>query len=621
MAAAPRPRSLFSSLLPSTIPASPTTRLPVMSPVGTTSSPQLSQAKRVAKLVGKIEDDAASKRLSREQSTEHDPELVRQMDRLAINLVRQAATKPREDDDQVVKRKSIKVLLAAASTSTPLPSPRATKVPAKSDLRPSPAMVANATVSPTSGISLTRLVSLFSSNPSLSTQQAVTKVIDPMTEGALLARYLTSQGSSAIRSTATAYVAHDSMQPVNDLLDALLTALGVDNTFVHVPELCAQGLFDFDVMKRIGKVVFVLPDARVSTLYDVEHVYRLFLCTQWAEVRITLCMPPRSEQTLIDTIAQDEFTPALISDIYQLVNYDHASSEVQAEAVKRIREAGLFKVRESVQAVLRKFLLEDMCAKALKQYPDQQANIKTTMGSIHFIAGEFATALECFEQACASSPKATHLMYLGTCLASLNRHMDAVPVLERALQAATAAMAPSSEILTALAQSYVATGRTWEARDFLEKALRVDRDAHLGNPHASVAEDLVVLATYLADFNEPGQAKKLLEEALDMNERLFGKNSVQVAGVLNHLGILLADGGHFSQAKPHLERALAIRERGQPESFEAGQAMNVLAFLLLNTGDMAEARSMGQRALKVFEQCVEADDPLLVESRRLWEEE
>jgi len=74
----------------------------------------------------------------------------------------------------------------------------------------------------------------------------------------------------------------------------------------------------------------------------------------------------------------------------------------------------------------------------------------------------------------------------------------------------------------------------------------------------------------------------------------------------------------YKEAREYLERALRVREANDAHSFETAQALNVLAFLLLQVGEAAKANALGSRACDVFARHVAADDALLVACRALW---
>jgi tetratricopeptide (TPR) repeat protein len=87
-------------------------------------------------------------------------------------------------------------------------------------------------------------------------------------------------------------------------------------------------------------------------------------------------------------------------------------------------------------------------------------------------------------------------------------------------------------------------------------------------------------------------------------------------GQLNAADLARKIGGYFlsvarySDARPLLERALAIRERVLgAEHSDTAASLNNLAILLQDQGDLAAARPFHQRALAIYEKVPGAEHP------------
>jgi tetratricopeptide (TPR) repeat protein len=81
-----------------------------------------------------------------------------------------------------------------------------------------------------------------------------------------------------------------------------------------------------------------------------------------------------------------------------------------------------------------------------------------------------------------------------------------------------------------------------------------------------------------------------------------GLGHPDTATSLNNLARLLQAQGNLRRARPHFERALAIREKMLgPEHLATAQSLNNLACLVEAQGDLVRARSLFERALAIHE--------------------
>jgi tetratricopeptide (TPR) repeat protein len=106
------------------------------------------------------------------------------------------------------------------------------------------------------------------------------------------------------------------------------------------------------------------------------------------------------------------------------------------------------------------------------------------------------------------------------------------------------------------------------------------------------------------------QARPLLERALAMRERALGGAHPDTAETLNGLALLLKVKGDLAAARPLLERALATRETVLgPEHPDTATSLNNLAFLLQEQDDFAAARPLFERALAIWEKTLGPEHP------------
>lgn len=104
------------------------------------------------------------------------------------------------------------------------------------------------------------------------------------------------------------------------------------------------------------------------------------------------------------------------------------------------------------------------------------------------------------------------------------------------------------------------------------------------------------------------QAKPFVERALAIREELFGPEHSDTAASLINLGYLLRAQGDVAGARPHYERALAIHEKASgPDHPNTAAGLVNLANVLRAQGDFEAARALLERALKIDENFYEAD--------------
>ena len=101
------------------------------------------------------------------------------------------------------------------------------------------------------------------------------------------------------------------------------------------------------------------------------------------------------------------------------------------------------------------------------------------------------------------------------------------------------------------------------------------------------------------------QAEGLLEEALELAERLSGPESLQVAGVLNELGMVCKYSGRFDDGREHYDRALAIlTSRIGPEASDVAAIYHNLGGLEHARGDFAAAEPYARSAVSIRERAL-----------------
>jgi tetratricopeptide (TPR) repeat protein len=106
-------------------------------------------------------------------------------------------------------------------------------------------------------------------------------------------------------------------------------------------------------------------------------------------------------------------------------------------------------------------------------------------------------------------------------------------------------------------------------------------------------------------------ARPLYERALAIREKVNGPDALATGSALNNLANLLQDQGDLVAARPLFERALAIAEaKGDLGLSVISTRLNNVANLLRAQGDFAAARPLFERALAVSEKVHGSEHPL-----------
>jgi len=118
---------------------------------------------------------------------------------------------------------------------------------------------------------------------------------------------------------------------------------------------------------------------------------------------------------------------------------------------------------------------------------------------------------------------------------------------------------------------------------------------------------------------------EMVEVAFSLGQSLYGQARYREAAeklreanalrsddvsIINYLGLALLQAGHYAEAEPLFNRALAIREKALGADHpDTSTSLNNLAFLYNSQGKYAEAEPLYKRALAIFEKTLGAEHP------------
>src|SRR5262245_37189565 len=110
------------------------------------------------------------------------------------------------------------------------------------------------------------------------------------------------------------------------------------------------------------------------------------------------------------------------------------------------------------------------------------------------------------------------------------------------------------------------------------------------------------------------EAKPLLEKALAIRERMFGSDALIVGASVNNLGEVYFQQGQYREAEPLLKRALTILERCRgPDHPDVAISLNNLAVLYGTAGQLDRVEPLLVRALAILEKALAPDDPAVAD--------
>ena len=158
-----------------------------------------------------------------------------------------------------------------------------------------------------------------------------------------------------------------------------------------------------------------------------------------------------------------------------------------------------------------------------------------------------------------------------------------------------------ADLLQILGEGYTRLGRFEAARELLEQALRIRRQA-LGGEHPEVARSLDSLGLLALEQGDLPAAETHLRQALEQSRGRLGERHLDVAESLNGLGRVLLRSDPAA-AESHFRRSLAIRRESLgSRSREVSVSLNNLGVALQASRRPEEAREALVEALELRRQ-------------------
>ncbi|NLN11111.1 MAG: serine/threonine protein kinase [Acidobacteria bacterium] len=146
-----------------------------------------------------------------------------------------------------------------------------------------------------------------------------------------------------------------------------------------------------------------------------------------------------------------------------------------------------------------------------------------------------------------------------------------------------------------------------KAREVLARGTERLRE-ELRDETATRARLLAVLGRIHGNLGLHGEARRLLEEAIAVEERRSGHASPTLLPALTALGATLAAQGDHAAAQPPLTRAIALARR-HARAAEEAEALNHLTSSLAHQGQLDQAEARGLEAVAASERAYGSDHP------------
>jgi len=217
---------------------------------------------------------------------------------------------------------------------------------------------------------------------------------------------------------------------------------------------------------------------------------------------------------------------------------------------------------------------------------------------------------------------ATSLNDLALLYVRMGGYAKAEPLYKEALETRTKVLGPehpdTAISLNNLAGLYFQLGEYPKAEPLFKQALEIDQKV-LGPEHPDTAMRLDNLGQLYLRMGEHVKAEPLLEQALaeplfrqalEIRQKVLGREHPATAISLNNLALLYHVMGDYAQAEPLYKEALDIRQKvlGREHPYTA-VSLNNLAGLYEQTGDFAKAEPLFKEALEIRQKTVGPDHP------------
>jgi tetratricopeptide (TPR) repeat protein len=152
-----------------------------------------------------------------------------------------------------------------------------------------------------------------------------------------------------------------------------------------------------------------------------------------------------------------------------------------------------------------------------------------------------------------------------------------------------------------LADLYYKTGKLRESKSYCENALRIFAKPVPGATHEEIACGLTEISTIYEAINEPEEALRLLQKAVQLLEDTPGQHST-VAGLEAQMGVMFYMIGRYGEARNSFESARAkLHSSGEKKSAFFGIVLNQMGLSCVQLYKLDEATRLFEEAREILE--------------------
>lgn len=263
-------------------------------------------------------------------------------------------------------------------------------------------------------------------------------------------------------------------------------------------------------------------------------------------------------------------------------------------------------------AMLREILdkTAERIGQELKQQPDVEADMKSTLGDVYFALGKYRIAEGMLREAVSARRKllgndnldlAQSLDDLGVALEmqakaeeAINVHREVLAIRLKLLGKEHRDVAKS---LTHLGNDLSGARKYNEAESALRDAVTLQRKILGDGEQLDLAQSLGIFAGVLSKNGKHDEAEAVARESLAIRRKLLGNEHPEVAVSLQSLGNVFLRQRMFSEAEKFYRESLELRRKLLGEAHPlVGQSLSSLVALLKQQGRLDEAITVYRKA-------------------------